>query len=149
MNEVLQDRPETPEPVIIKEKLTRKILRPVMAQFSSLPEALLELVDNAFDEFDGVHGGNHLDVDVIVTKNSLTVENTGGKGMGVNELQNWLNWGEAYKTDAIGEYGQGGKAAMGYLGSSWIVYAKRWDEPVLWKITEDKWDDFSSSEKSN
>ena len=41
---------DLPKPVIIKERLTRKILRSVMAQFSSLSEALLELVDNAFDE---------------------------------------------------------------------------------------------------
>jgi len=67
--------------------------------------------------------------------------------MGVNELQNWLNWGEAYKTDAIGEYGQGGKAAMGYLGSSWIVQTKKFDESILWEIKEDRWDDVSSAEK--
>ena len=124
MNSMPSEPIQSPEPVLIKEKISRKLLRAVMAQFTSLPEALLELVDNAFDEFDGVHGGNHLRIDIVMTKNSITVENTGGKGMGVNELQNWLNWGEAYKTDAIGEYGQGGKAAMGYLGSSWIVRTK-------------------------
>jgi hypothetical protein len=139
---------EVPKPVIIKEKLTRKILRSVMAQFSSLPEALLELVDNAFDEFDGRSGGSHLEVDIVITKHSITVENLGGKGMGQNELSKWLNWGEAYKTDAIGEYGQGGKAAMGYIGSSWVVETKRWDKPWLWEIKENNWDDVSCSEKS-
>lgn len=138
---------EMPKPVIIKEKLSRKILRPLMAQFSSLPEALLELVDNVFDEFDGVHGGSHLDIDIVITKHSITVENVGGKGMGQKELSKWLKWGEAHKTDAIGEYGQGGKAAMGYIGSSWVVETKRWDEPWLWELREDKWDDVSSSEK--
>jgi hypothetical protein len=139
---------EIPKPVAIKERLTRKILRSVMAQFASLPEALLELVDNAFDEFDGFYGGSHLDVDIVITKHSITVENLGGKGMGQNELRKWLNWGGAYKTDAIGEYGQGGKAAMGYIGSSWVVQTKRWNEPWLWEIRENKWDDLSSSEKS-
>ena len=147
MSEALNNMPDTPKPVEIKERLTRKILRTMMAQFSSLPEALLELVDNAFDEFDGAHGGTHLNIDIVVTGKSITVENLGGRGMGVNELNNWLNWGEAHKTDAIGEYGQGGKAAMGYLGSSWTVQAKRWDEDVIWEIKEEKWDDFSSSEK--
>ncbi|MFC2067301.1 ATP-binding protein [Chloroflexota bacterium] len=147
MNETLRDLQKMPQPVTIREKLTRKILRAVMAQFSSLTEALLELVDNAFDEFDGITGGNHLYVDIVITKHSITVENTGGKGMGVKELQNWLNWGEAYKTDSIGEYGQGGKAAMGYLGSSWKVRTKKWDEQFLWEIKEDKWDDVSSPEK--
>jgi hypothetical protein len=82
---------EVPKPVIIKEKLTRKILRPLMSQFSSLPEALLELVDNIFDEFDGIHGGSKLDIDVVITKHSVTVENIGGKGMGQTELSKWLS----------------------------------------------------------
>ena len=64
---------EMPKPVIIKERLTRKLLRTLMAQFSSLAEALLELVDNAFDEFDGVHGGGHLDINIVITKHSITV----------------------------------------------------------------------------
>jgi len=135
------------KPVVIEEKLTRKILRSVMAQFRSLPEALLELVDNAFDEFDGVNGGSHLTIDIAISKNSITVENVGGKGMGIEELQNWLSWGEPHKKDAIGEYGQGGKAAMGYLGSAWLVQSKRWDEDVLWGIKEEKWDDISGKEK--
>ncbi|MGD9116573.1 MAG: ATP-binding protein [Dehalococcoidia bacterium] len=139
---------ETPKPVVFREKLSRKILRPLMAQFSSLSEALLELVDNIFDEFDGVHGGNHLDIDIVITKRSVTVENLGGKGMGKNELNKWLIWGDAHKSDAIGEYGQGGKAAMGYIGSSWIAQTKRWDQPWLWEIKEDNWDDVSSKTKS-
>ena len=131
----------------MRERLTRKILRAVMAQFSSFPEALLELVDNAFDEFDGVYGGRHLDIDIVVTKGSITVENLGGKGMGAKELSDWLNWGEPHKRDAIGEYGQGGKAAMGYLGSSWVVQTKRWDKPWIWTIKESNWDDVSSELK--
>ena len=138
---------QLPDPVVIKERLTRQILRSVMAQFSSLSEALLELVDNAFDEFDGVRGGKHLDIDITITKDSVVVENNGGKGMGVRDLQRWLNWGESHKSDSIGEYGQGGKAALGYLGSSWKIQAKRWDEHVLWEIREEKWDDVSSAEK--
>jgi hypothetical protein len=55
----VESEEKAPEPVILKEKLTRKILRSVYAQFSSLSVALLELVDNAFDEFDGFQGGSH------------------------------------------------------------------------------------------
>jgi hypothetical protein len=139
---------EMPEPVILREKLSRKILRSTMAQFPSLTVALLELVDNAFDGFDGFNGGNFLDINIIITKNSIIVENTGGKGMGPNELNEWLDWGGSHKTDAIGEYGQGGKAAMGYIGKAWIVQTKRWNEPWLWEIKEDNWDDTSSGEKS-
>jgi len=124
---------EIPEPVTIVENWSRKVFRP--------------LLDNAFDEFDGFRGGKHLDITITLTKHSITIENLGGKGMGAKELSGWLDWGEPHKTDAIGEYGQGGKAAMGYLGSAWIVQAKRWNEPWLWTIREDNWDDVSSSEK--
>lgn len=148
MNGGIKEIIEIPKPVIIKEKLTRKILRSAMAQFSSLTVALLELVDNAFDEFDGLHGGSYLDIHIVITKHSITVENIGGKGMGAKELKEWLDWGGTHKTDAIGEYGQGGKAAMGYIGSSVTVQTKRWDEPWLWEIKEGNWDDVSSGEKS-
>ncbi len=139
---------EIPNPVTIQERISRKILRAYMANFRSVPDALLELVDNAFDEFDGFHGGMHLEVTIKITKDSIIVENLGGKGMGAKELDDWLNWGKAIKTDAIGEWGQGGKAAMGYLGRAWIVHTKRWDQPWLWEIKEDNWDDVSSGEKS-
>jgi len=139
---------EMPKPVIIRERITRKILRAWMANYRSVAEALLELVDNAFDEFDGFHGGAYLDVTIKMAKDSIVVENVGGKGMGPKELNDWLNWGECLKTDAIGEYGLGGKAAMGYLGNAWAVHTKRWDQPWVWEIREDNWDDVSSGEKS-
>jgi len=139
---------EIPKPVILQEKISRKILRPYMANFRSVSDALLELVDNAFDEFDGFHGGTHLKVTIKMTKAGIIVENLGGKGMGPKELDDWLNWGKPIKTDAIGEWGQGGKAAMGYLGRAWIVHTKRWNQPWLWEIREDNWDDVSCDEKT-
>jgi len=148
MSGIINDTLEMPEPVIIKEKITRKMLRAYMANFKSVADALLELVDNAFDEFDGFHGGTCLEVNIKMTKDSIIVENLGGKGMGPKELNDWLNWGAPLKTDKIGEWGQGGKAAMGYLGSAWIVHTKRWDEPWVWEIREDNWDDVSSDEKT-
>jgi hypothetical protein len=148
MNMVENSIIKTPKPVTIQEKLTRKILRPAMAMYRNVPEAILELIDNAFDEFDGVCGGKHLNIDIDINKDTIIVENSGGKGMGVNELDEWLEWGNAHKTDKIGEYGLGGKAAMGYLGTAWTVRVKRFDEPWQWEIREDNWDDFTSNEKT-
>jgi len=133
---------------VIKEKISRKILRSLMGNFSSAAEALSELVDNAFDEFDGAQGGNCLTVNLEVRRNKIVVENIGGKGMGPDELQKWLSWGEPSQIDGIREYGQGGKAAMGYLGKAWVVITKRWDQPSFWSIKEDNWKDFSSEEKT-
>ena len=101
-----------------------------MANFTCMSEALHELVDNTFDEFDGVHGGAHLNVSIEIKKNTIVVENLGGKGMGDKELSDWLEWGGIRETDGIREYGQGGKAAMGYLGTAWTVLAKRFDSTM-------------------
>ncbi len=148
MDRTKNNTAEMPEPVKIKERISRKILRAYMANFRSVPDALLELVDNAFDEFDGFHGGTCLEVNIKMTKKSIIVENLGGKGMGPKELNDWLNWGALLKTDKIGEWGQGGKAAMGYLGNAWTVHTKHWEQPWIWEIIEDSWDDASSDEKS-
>ena len=53
MNGTRNNTLEMPKPVIIQERISRKILRAYMANFKSVADALLELVDNAFDEFDG------------------------------------------------------------------------------------------------
>lgn len=148
MKEVRNVATDKPKPVIIREKLTRKIPRSLMANFTCMSEALHELVDNTFDEFDGVHGGAHLNISIEIKKNAIVVENLGGKGMGEEELSHWLEWGGMRETDGIREYGQGGKAAMGYLGTAWTVLAKRFDLPWLWEMREDNWDDFTSDEKS-
>jgi len=138
---------ELPKPVKIRENLDRKVLRPLMQNFPSLPVALLELVDNAFDEFDGCHGGSHLDIHIELRKNRIMIENVGGKGMGTIELEEWLDWGRHNKENGIREYGQGGKAAMGYLGNAWLIRTKRWDQPCVWGISEDCWADTSSKLK--
>lgn len=111
------DIEQKPQPVRIREKLSRRVVRPLMGQFKSVAEAIFELVDNAFDEFDGHHGGSSLSINIEVGKRTIVVENEGGKGMGPRELDNWLSWGDSGKMDMIGEWGQGGKSAMGYLGN--------------------------------
>ncbi|MSQ41055.1 MAG: hypothetical protein EXR55_05245 [Dehalococcoidia bacterium] len=88
---------------------------------------MFELVDNAFDQFDGHLGGDHLEVRLEATKDKVVVEDTGGRGMGIQELRQWLHWGEIdARADGGGirEYGQGGKASTGYIGKAWSVQSK-------------------------
>ena len=131
--------PAEAEPREIKERFSRRIVRTLMGNFRSFSEALLELVDNAFDKFDGFHGGRTLRVHVEASRSKIVVENIGGRGMGFQDLENWLLWGQSDTEAGIGEYGQGGKAAMGYLGNAWQVQTKRWDESEMLEIKESQW----------
>ena len=140
---------EFPEPVEIREQIGRKALRPLMSNFSSTAEAIFELVDNAFDGYAKYYGQHTLEIRVDVTKDIVAVTNTGGEGMGHEELAQWLHWGQSTgPVDGIHEYGQGGKAAMGYLGNAWQVESKRIDQPWLWKLQESNWADINSGERS-
>ncbi|MBI4298333.1 MAG: ATP-binding protein [Chloroflexi bacterium] len=136
-----------PPAIRIREKLTRGLVKTSMYNYRGLAEAVFELVDNAVDEFDGKQGGDHLYIDIEIKKDEIVVENRGGLGMGPQELQDWLAWGKSNKADHIGEYGQGGKGAMGYIGDAWIVKTKRWDEEIVWELQDDHWSDVSSGEK--
>ncbi|MGQ9573435.1 MAG: hypothetical protein ACUVV3_09720 [Dehalococcoidia bacterium] len=139
---------DMPQPVELQERLSRRMAIAAMSNFRSLPEAVLELVDNAVDKFDGRQGGNHLTVSIEVTRDRIVVENVGGRGMGAQELGEWLEWGESDTTDGIGFYGQGGKAAMGYLGNAWQVRCKRYDDDVVWEVGDDNWRDTSVDRKT-
>jgi len=136
-----------PQPVWIEEKFSRKIVRTSTHAHRSLSEAIFELVDNAVDEFDGYHVGDHLTVKVELGKDRIVVENEGGRGMGPAEFARWAHWGESDKPDAIGEYGQGGKGALGYLGQAWVIRFKRWDETWLWEVSDDNWTDTTVDRK--
>ena len=140
---------EVPQPVEIRERIGRKALRPLMSNFSSTAEALFELVDNAFDGYVEYYKRHDLEIRVDVTKDFVAVTNKGGKGMGEEELQQWLHWGQSIgPTDGIHEYGQGGKAAMGYIGNAWQVESKLVDQPWLWKLRESDWANTESEERS-
>lgn len=138
-----------PAPVQLVEKIERKVLRPLMSNFRNMAEAIFELVDNAVDGFDGFHGGSQLliKIDIQRAKDLIIVENVGGSGMGPADLQDWLDWGRRPERDGISEYGQGGKAAMGYLGNAWVIKTKRYDDPWLWQVTDDNWADDSIDRK--
>jgi hypothetical protein len=143
-------QPTPPPPVQLVERIERKVLRPLMSNFRNMAEAIFELVDNPIDEFDGVHGGSRLQVtiDIRRDKGLIVVEDVGGRGMGPDELQEWLDWGRTPTGDGISEYGQGGKAAMGYLGNAWVIKAKRYDQPWAWEVGDDNWSDGTVAAKN-
>jgi hypothetical protein len=90
------------------------VRRALSGTYSDWRPALLELTDNSVD---ARLPGKPLSINVIAGKDSLLVSDRGGKGMDLEGLKRLMNWGESTKgQDDIGQYGVGGKAAMGYLG---------------------------------
>lgn len=107
----------------ITERISRGIIRALRTQFGSCHEALCELVDNALN-YRGQHG---VDIRVDIADDFIAIENIGGRGMGLREIQDFLIWGggESHDSSEISCYNQGGKAAIAYLGDSYVLLAKR------------------------
>lgn len=103
----------------------------------------MELVDNAVDSR---LPKKPLKVEIAIHPQSLLVTASGGEGMGVREIErNYLRWGGSPKRgrQLLGQYGQGGKAAIGHLGRRFSVEASRPDDPVAWRFTDEDYRDRS------
>ncbi|HET9058129.1 MAG TPA: ATP-binding protein [Chitinophagaceae bacterium] len=106
---------------IIRENFDPKLITALFKNFSSPYIALFELIDNAVDD-------RHPDEKLIVSINynsddaKLSIKNFNGKGMTIEDLEKFFTWGYSEKaTGRIGRYGQGGKAALGYLAKSFTI----------------------------
>ncbi len=173
-----------PNPVW-QEVVSRGTAIALMSNFTSVAEALKELVDNAIDyrrgqpltiditqalagvepkipqameAFENACGDG---VDTLLRKSDavqhqrklqekaqrrrdrLVVESDGGRGMGAEEVQVWLNWGEGEQHSAsqIGRWHQGGKAACGFLGGHLKLWAKRAGSDDVWFLEDENWSD--------
>jgi hypothetical protein len=123
--------------ITIRERIDPAITASLFSNYRSSADAVLELIDNAVDSR---LSASHLAVEVTVRPTSLVVMSSGGDGMGVRELErNYLRWGGSAKRgkQLLGQYGQGGKAAIGHLGSRFIVEASRPGEGVAWHFEDE------------
>ncbi len=103
----------------------------------------MELVDNAVDSR---LPKSPLNVEIAVHPQSLVVTAIGGEGMGTREIErNYLRWGSSPKRgrQLLGQYGQGGKAAIGHLGRRFTIEASRPGDPVAWRFTDEDYRDRS------
>ena len=67
-------------------------------------------------------------MDLALRPGTIGLTIVGGTGMGPRELEReYLRWGGSSKRagERIGRYGQGGKAAIGHLGSRFAITASR------------------------
>ena len=75
--------------VVWQETISRGVAIALMNNFTSVAEALRELVDNAID----YRWGQPLVTEITEDKrrHMVVVESDGGRGMGAEEIQVWLN----------------------------------------------------------
>jgi hypothetical protein len=129
--------------VSVRERIDPNITASLFANYRSSGDAVMELVDNAIDSR---RKGRPLEVLIQVHPSYFVIETRGGEGMGPLELErNYLRWGGSPKRGRklLGQYGQGGKAAIGHLGTSFNVEASRPGDEVAWRFADPDYRDRS------
>lgn len=122
----------------VTEETTLRMAESAMSNYKDANLALMDLVDNAVDNR---IEGQTLSVFVRVTKDFITVINEGGEGLNLDGFQNFLRWGISGKSvHQIGQYGVGGKAAMGFLGKSLEIRASAKDSNVEYRFYDPDWE---------
>lgn len=121
--------------IILKEKFEGGLKHALYSNFSRYSDAILELVDNSVSNR---ILGKLLTINILTSKNKLTIIDKGGRGMDINGLQEFLEWGKIKPRNPydIGAYSQGGKAAMGYLGRGMVVITSSHGGWVQYRIED-------------
>jgi hypothetical protein len=135
--------PSEPERITVRERLAPEITASLFANYRSAADAILELVDNAVDSR---LPGRPLRVDVVVRAAFVQITTVGGQGMGPREVEaNYLRWGASPKRgrSLLGQYGQGGKAAIGHLGQGFTIDASRPGDELAWQFSDTRYRDRS------
>src|ERR1700686_1534941 len=129
--------------VTVRERIDPSITTSLFANYRSSADAVMELVDNAIDSR---LRGHPLEGLIQVHSSFQVVDSRGGEGMGPAELErNYLRWGGSSKRGRklLGQYGQGGKAAIGHLGNSFTVEASRPGDQAAWRFADPDYRDRS------
>jgi hypothetical protein len=127
----------------VRERLAPEITASLFANYRNAVDAVLELIDNAVDSrLPGVG----LAIDLTVRAGVVQIVTTGGEGMGPREVErNYLRWGGSGKRgrNLLGQYGQGGKAAIGYLGDRLTVEVSQPGDAIAWRLEDREYRDRS------
>lgn len=120
----------------VTEEATLRMAESAMSNYRDANLALMDLVDNGVDNR---IMGQLLSIYVRVNRDYITVRNTGGEGLDLEGFQNYLRWGISTKRGQIGQYGVGGKAAMGFLGKSIEITASARGSDVEYYLSDPHW----------
>lgn len=131
------------ERITVRERLAPEITASLFANYRSAADAIFELVDNSVDSR---LPGRPLRVDLTLRTAFVQVTTVGGRGMGPRELEaHYLRWGASPKRGRklLGQYGQGGKAAIGHLGQGFTIDASRPGDDSAWQFSDTRYRDRS------
>ena len=120
----------------LEEDVDINIVIALMRNYRNAVEAILELIDNAVDDR---RETTPLKIEIFLGKKLIQIKNTRGLGMDLEDLKTFLKWGQSNKRGKLGRYGQGGKAAMGYLGNSWKLEVSKLGDERTYVIEETNW----------
>ena len=123
---------------ILEEKISPKFRQALMGNFRNGNEAVNELIDNCMAD---KMSKRELDISIhIDAKNKeLIITNKNGFGMSLQEAQNFLTWGEPGGR-GLSRWGVGGKAAIGYLGTGFVLQFKSFQEKNAYEIQDLDWE---------
>ena len=122
-----------------EELISRKALLNLATNYSSVSEAVMELIDNPFD----YRGARHLVIDVILDRDNdtIVIRDVGGEGMDDRALRDWLNWGQGHLHAArdIGQFHVGGKLAAIFLAEGIEIKCRRANTDTVWRFEDPHW----------
>lgn len=122
----------------VEEQISPRILTNLMQNFRNAGEALFEIVDNAVDAADVERRSVRVEIEWLPDR--IVVLDRGGRGMDLAGLRAFFRWGESAKAGregALGRFGQGGKAAIGYLAGAFEIVVKAAGESRAYRLADD------------
>ena len=120
---------------ILKEKISPDVRRAFMGNFRNANEAVNELIDNSMADR---MSRRQLDVQIELKRKELVITNRNGYGMTTEEAQGFLTWG--YRGGrGLSRWGVGGKAAIGYLGTGFVLQFTSYKGPDPYEIEDNDW----------
>ena len=125
--------------IAVDEPISRQALLNLATNYSSVSEAVMELVDNPFD----YREERPLRIEVVLDRDNdtIVVRDSGGEGMDDQALRDWLNWGKghAHATQDIGQFHVGGKLAAIFLAEGIEIQCRRAGDNTVWHFEDPHW----------
>jgi hypothetical protein len=129
---------QAPSQTVLEEKISPAVRQAFMGNFRNANEAVNELIDNCMADRMS-HRRLDVQIELNKKKGELIITNCNGFGMDLVEAQGFLTWGETTRR-GLSRWGVGGKAAIGYLGTGFVLQFKSFKEAIAYEIEDRDWE---------